>query len=119
MAEVDVSGEVLTVWVADEPNERRQGLREVEALPPGIEGMLFVYGAPVRVSYGMLNTPMPLDIWFFDANGALIGSAEMTPCPEPPCPAYRSPGRVGWVLETPQGGYQFAASATISTVETG
>jgi uncharacterized membrane protein (UPF0127 family) len=116
---VEISGTELTVWVADGPSERSQGLRGVETLPAGIDGMLFVYRTPARVRYGMLDTPIPLDIWFFDVSGTLIGTSEMEPCPESPCPAYASPGEIGWVLETPLGEQEFTTFATISTVESG
>ena len=119
MAEIEVSGEQLTVWVADQPHERRQGLREIEELPPGIEGMLFVYDLPAIVSFGMLDTRMELDIWFFDTDGVLLGTADMEPCPELPCPDYASPGPVAWVLETLRGERQFAPKASISTVVNG
>ena len=116
MEGIDVSGEQLSVWIADQSHERRQGLRGLEELPSEIDGMLFAYDVPTSVSYGMLDTLIALDIWFFDAGGALVGTTEMEPCPESPCPAYASPGSIRWVLETPRGERQFAPEASISTV---
>ena len=81
--------------------------------------MLFAYGVPTSVSYGMLDTPIALDIWFFDTDGVLIGTTDMEPCPELPCPAYASPAPVRWVLETPRGEREFAREAGISTVGIG
>ncbi|MFV1960274.1 MAG: DUF192 domain-containing protein [Acidimicrobiia bacterium] len=115
-ADVGVGGEPVTVWVADEPAERRQGLREVDQLPRGIDGMLFVYETETSVTFSMFNTLMSLDIWWFDANGVLVASAEMEPCESKPCTSYRSPGPIQWVLETPQGKYDFAPGAMISDV---
>lgn len=117
--DVVIAATELTVWVADEPDERRQGLREVESLPDGIDGMLFRYAAPTLASYGMLDTPIPLDIWWFDGNGRLIGTAEMEPCPAEPCPSYQSPGLVLTVLETPQGAHHFQLGDELSNVENG
>ncbi len=114
--DIGVAGELATVWVADEPAERRQGLIGVDQLPRGIDGMLFVYEAETSVTFTMFNTLMPLDIWWFDANGVLVGSAEMEPCESRPCTSYGSPGPIQWVLETPQGKYDFAPGAMISDV---
>lgn len=114
---IEIDDQVLTVWVADEANERYRGLRGVDALPDGIDGMLFVYDAAASASYGMFLALIPLDIWWFDATGMLLGSDEMTPCPEEPCASYPSPGPVSWVLETPLGSHEFPAGARISTVD--
>ena len=109
----------LSVWTADDPAQRRQGLRDVAGLPDGIDGMVFVYGTPGSASYEMENTLIPLDIWWFDENGALIGTDEMTPCPAEPCEDYVSPGPVLTVLETPLGDHEFETGAVISNVENG
>ncbi len=90
---------------------------DVDRLPDDINGMLFVYQAPASVSFGMFNTLIPVDIWWFDANGHLIGTAEMAPCPQQPCASYGSPGPIMWVLETPQGTYDFRPGDFLSTVE--
>jgi uncharacterized membrane protein (UPF0127 family) len=115
-ADIGVGDELVTVWVADESAERRQGLMEVDQLPRGIDGMLFVFETERSVRFTMLNTPMPLDIWWFDATGVLVGSLEMEPCPSKPCPSYRSPGPIRWVLETPQDKFDFAPGVMISGV---
>ncbi|MCH7582761.1 MAG: DUF192 domain-containing protein [Acidobacteria bacterium] len=115
-AEIGVGDELITVWVADEPAERRQGLMEVDQLPRDIDGMLFVFEAETSVTFAMFNTPMPLDIWWFDPAGVLVGWAEMEPCQSRPCTSYRSPGPIRWVLETPRDKYDFALGAVISGV---
>ncbi|HEY4607427.1 MAG TPA: DUF192 domain-containing protein [Acidimicrobiia bacterium] len=97
----------LEVWVADEPGERQQGLRGVTRLPADIDGMLFTFADPVSVSFVMEDTTIPLDLWFFDEDGALIGSEEMTPCSTEPCPRYPAPGPIAWALETPAGSFEF------------
>jgi len=88
---------------------------EVEQLPDGLDGVLFVYDSPSSVSFHMLNTPMPLDIWWFDSDDHLVGTTEMEPCSGKPCVSYRSPGPVIWVLETPLGEYEFEFGAQLST----
>lgn len=111
---IRVGDTTLTVAVADTPEERRQGLRGVERLPEGIEGMLFVFEEPTEVTFGMRGTSIPLDIWWFDAGGVLVGVTAMTPCPGEPCPVYASPGPVRWALETPQGEWDLSPAAVLS-----
>lgn len=36
------------------------------------DGMLFVYAKPTQMSFWMHNTPLPLDIGFFNAEGVLL-----------------------------------------------
>ena len=46
------------------------------------QGMLFVYGSPVRMSFWMHNTPLPLDIGFFSHEGELKEIYPMLPFDE-------------------------------------
>lgn len=89
------------------------------ALPSGIDGMIFVYGEASTATFHMLNTPIALDVWWFDEDGYLLGSAGMEPCAAEPCTDYRSPGAVMWVLETPLGEYEFGLGSRLQfpTVE--
>jgi uncharacterized membrane protein (UPF0127 family) len=66
----------------------------------------------------MLDTVIPLDVWWFDGDGVLVGTAEMEPCPSEPCTRYASPQPVMWVLETELGVYEFEVGSQLSTVET-
>ncbi|HUG31508.1 MAG TPA: DUF192 domain-containing protein [Acidimicrobiia bacterium] len=102
-AEIEVGSHSMTVLIAETPSQRNQGLRNVDELPVGVEGMLFVFEAPTTATFGMRDTLLSLDVWWFDQDGRLIGSAEMKPCPTEPCTNYRSPPGVRWVLETPVG----------------
>ncbi len=104
--------------IADEPAERGSGLMEVEDLG-ALDGMLFVYDAEAQATFVMLNTLIPLDVWWFDGDGLLIGTAEMDPCPFEPCVRYGSPGPVRWVLETPLGDFDFEMGSLLSNVESG
>jgi uncharacterized membrane protein (UPF0127 family) len=69
----------LDVWFAGEPAQRQQGLMTVTDLG-GADGMLFAFDAPARYRFYMWQTPMPLDIYFFDADGQLVGYDAMEPC---------------------------------------
>ena len=105
----------LTVWVGDQPSSRQRGLIGLVELPRGIDGMLFVWDSPGSRSFHMTDTLIPLDIWWFDSDGALIGSTTMEPCRLAPCPAYLSPRDVLWALETPAGERDLAMGAILST----
>lgn len=104
--------------IADEPAERGSGLMEVEDLG-ALDGMLFVYDTEAPATFWTLNMQIPLDIWWFDGDGILIGTAEMDPCPFEPCVRYGSPGPVRWVLETTLGEFEFERGSLLSTVESG
>jgi uncharacterized protein len=77
--------------------------------------MLFTYETPTPVAYWMKDTLIPLDIWFFDEEGTLIGTAEMGLCPDGACPAYASPAPVKSVLETPQDSWDFEVGDVLTT----
>ena len=109
-----MGGTTLTVAVAETSGQRSQGLREVESLPAGLDGMLFVFGEERSASFGMEDTLIPLDIWWFDEDGLLVGSTTMEPCSDGACPSYPSPGGVSWALETPAGEWRFAAGAELA-----
>jgi hypothetical protein len=117
--EVAVNDETLRVLVADDPAERTEGLRNIEQLPAGIDGMLFVFPDSSVPTFVMLDAVIPLDVWFFDDNGELIGSAAMQPCAEEPCPRYPAPGEVRWALETPLGTRQYQPGDILTTSASG
>jgi uncharacterized protein len=116
--EIEVGDESLTVSVAQTSSERSQGLRGLEELPDGLDGMLFVFEESKIATFGMRETLIPLDIWWFDSDGSLIGSTEMDPCTSSSCPTYPSPGDVSWALETPLGQREFATGEVL-TLTTG
>jgi uncharacterized membrane protein (UPF0127 family) len=114
-----VGGTDLSVWVADEPGERSQGLRDVTRLPDEVDGMLFVFSPAATPVFVMEDTLMALDLWFFDEAGELIGLEEMVPCEADPCPRYPAPAQVGWALETASGEQEFETGDLLTTSGSG
>jgi uncharacterized protein len=83
--------------------EQQQGLMFRRDLGPD-DGMLFPYRTPQVMSFWMRNTPTPLDIGFFDADGVLREIYPMYPHDET---TVRSRGeRLKYALEMNQGWYR-------------
>jgi hypothetical protein len=66
------------VELALDENQRRQGLQFRRSLAADA-GMLFDFGETAPVSMWMLNTPISLDMVFFDAAGRVTQVVENTP----------------------------------------
>jgi uncharacterized membrane protein (UPF0127 family) len=98
---VAVGDRELRVVLADDPEERGQGLRERRSLGP-YDGMLFVYSDPVETEFTMSTVPVPLEITFYDAAGHVVGRRHMTPCAgsDAACPLYAPDGPFVYALET-------------------
>ncbi|MFP3901818.1 MAG: DUF192 domain-containing protein [Acidimicrobiia bacterium] len=91
------------VLVAASVRQRTQGLMGVTDLG-GYAGMVFVYAEDDMGGFHMRSTPMPLSIAWFDADGELVSTADMTPClGRAWCRSYRPGERYRFALEVPQG----------------
>jgi uncharacterized membrane protein (UPF0127 family) len=89
--------------VAADSETRRRGLMEVTDLG-GYQGMVFVWADETSSGFWMRNTPTPLSIAFFDAEGAFVGSSDMEPCEDSSdCPVHPSPGTYRFALEVFRG----------------
>jgi uncharacterized membrane protein (UPF0127 family) len=77
----------LHVEVADAPSERETGLMGRTSL--GAEdGMALVWPSPVRETFWMKDTPIPLSIAFWDASDRIVAILDLVPCEADPCPTY-------------------------------
>jgi uncharacterized protein len=92
------------VAVAGDPTRRAQGLVGVEDLG-SLRGMLFVFPEDTTSGFWMRDTPLALDIAFFAADGSLVDSFAMAPCPDGDCPTYRPARPYRFALEVPAGGF--------------
>ncbi|HVR31462.1 MAG TPA: DUF192 domain-containing protein [Acidimicrobiia bacterium] len=103
VAEATVDGRPLLVAVASTPEQRSRGLRGVSNLGD-LDGMLFTWaGDTVSSSFTMADTVIPLDIAFFDLQGAFVDGFTMVPCTAAPCASYRASGDYAYALEVPAG----------------
>ena len=69
-----------------------------------MEGMLFVFGAPTRVSFYMRNTLLPLSCAYIDPDGVILELHDMKPLDETSIPSATS--QVQYVLEMNQGWFE-------------
>src|SRR5690606_30479171 len=83
--------------------QRNRGLMEVTDLG-GYAGMLFAWSEDSSSSFYMRNTPPPLSIGWFDAEGELVSTEDMAPCGDrDDCPLYSATGPYRFAVEVPQG----------------
>lgn len=71
-------GPLVTVELAVTPYERMVGLQGRKYLPENY-GMLFIFPFEGNNAFHMKNTPMPLDLLFFDDKGRLVGFIDSAP----------------------------------------
>lgn len=99
-------GSVVTAFcalLAATDAQRARGLMEVTDLA-GYDGMVFQFPRSTTSAFFMRNTPMPLSIAWFAADGRFISSADMDPCPDRDgCPTYSPAAPYRFALEVPRG----------------
>jgi uncharacterized membrane protein (UPF0127 family) len=101
---IGVGGKPLEVVLADDGDERYQGLRTREDIGP-YDGMFFVFDRPTTTSFTMSTVLVPLQIGFYDADGRVVDRLLMKPCPDAQskCPRYSAQGSFTYALETLEG----------------
>lgn len=92
----------LTVELANDPVARARGLKYRKALAHNA-GMLFVFPKAERQKFWMKNTPIDLDIGFFDGDARLLEIREMAALDEQT--HYVSSGPAKYALEVNRGWY--------------
>lgn len=93
----------LCALLAATRQQRERGLMQVVDLQ-GYAGMVFRYEQDSQSSFYMKNTPMPLSVAWFGADGRFINSADMEPCGnEDGCPLHGAGAPFRYALEVPRG----------------
>jgi uncharacterized membrane protein (UPF0127 family) len=97
---VKLAGQSFRVEIADDDAERSRGLMFRDRMDAD-RGMLFVFDDSAPRSFWMLNTRIPLDILYFDAQRRLVSlHSRVPPCGDArPCPTYPSRKAARYVLE--------------------
>ena len=99
----DLTPTELCALLAATDDQRAQGLMRVTDLK-GYPGMVFRYSSDSTGGFYMRNTPMPLSIAWFGADGNFVSSADMAPCEDrADCPIYGAAAPYRYALEVPQG----------------
>jgi uncharacterized protein len=93
----------LCALLAATQQQRARGLMTVTDLR-GYAGMVFRFPADTTGAFYMRNTPMPLSIAWFRADGTFVSATDMPPCEDRDgCPTYGPAGPYRYALEVPQG----------------
>ncbi len=104
----------LCLEIADEPDELRVGLSNVDTIEP-FDGMLFVFASPGNYAFWMKDTRIPLELVPIrppddaSADSVDVGAGElgapisMDPCTSGACPRYRPDFAYAQALELDDG----------------
>ncbi len=97
--QVVLKGQRFTVELATDRKQQALGLMFRDSMEDD-HGMLFIFPTEATRSFWMKNTRIPLDIFYFDKNLALVNVAKNArPCRTQRCPGYPSEGPAMYVLE--------------------
>jgi len=105
-ARVAVGDKCQRLLVASTRAQRNEGLRAVRDLGP-YAGMVFAFPGDSNALFTMAQTPLPLDITWYDAHGQPVDRTRMEPCEhgtDSTCPAYPSRKKYRYALEQRAGG---------------
>jgi len=80
---IRVGESTLQLQLAISSAEHQQGLMFRKELPEN-HGMLFIFERPKQQGFWMKNTPLPLDIGYFDSAGKLLEVHKLFPYDETP-----------------------------------
>lgn len=92
----------LKVAIADDAEERNEGLRGVEDLPDD-QGLAFLWPEPIVTPFYMEGTLLPLQVASWDESGRIVSIMSMAPCRSKPCPLYESGQKIVGAVEVAQG----------------
>jgi uncharacterized membrane protein (UPF0127 family) len=92
----------VSVEIADNPEDRSQGLMFRESMPRNT-GMLFVFEDEGIYSFWMKNVEFNLDMIWIDSSGEVVHIEENVPTCSEICPSYTSLRRARFVLEVNAG----------------
>ncbi len=118
----DGTVEELCVWLADTPQLRNQGLMAVtDPELGGAAAMVFAFANDTTSGFWMKDTLLPLSIAWYAADGSLVSTADMDPCPEgvTDCPVSSAAGRYRYAVEVPQGALDGLGLVEGSTIALG
>jgi uncharacterized membrane protein (UPF0127 family) len=119
ITEVDGTVCEVCLWLADNSDERGRGLMGVTDLGDAA-GMAFRFEEAVLGTFYMFQTPTPLSIAWFGADGVHVGSAEMDPCLDTPsgdCARYSPGAEYDLAIEVFAGGLEPLGLVAGSRVE--
>ena len=107
---LEINAVKLVVEIADDSKKTAYGLMNIDELPKGIDGMLFVFPKREKLSFWMKNTRIPLSIAYIDDNYKIISIQDMEPessmLLESRLKRYQSPKAVRYALELKKGDFE-------------
>jgi uncharacterized membrane protein (UPF0127 family) len=110
-----IGPEVITAELALTGEQLQTGMMFRKSMPEN-EGMLFVFAVPVRASFYMRNTTVPLTAAYLDSEGTILELRELKPLDETPVVA--TTDNVQFVLEMNRGWFerhQLSPGARVTT----